>query len=349
MPDLTPVGKGILKFAAVEAGVLILTLGVLFGLSRHGAARVSPNTSPDATPVAAEATADMAPAPINDHDKPSIISSPDAAEVAEKPQEAATPYPAIDPKRLLAKNLKVVDHEVELGENYWTVAKDFNIDVPTVFGANPDMDFVAHIHQHLLVPNRKGALHAVAKGETLKSIADAYKAKVEDLKKENSISWWHGIREGDVLFVADVKPVRMNDKWRAYFGSRGFFGMPFASWGRGWSSKFGKRVDPITGLQGRHPGVDFRAKFGVDVFASATGRVIFAGVAGGYGNLVQIRHNKEYISYYGHLSKILVKQGQHVHRGQIVGKVGATGRVTGPHLHFEIRRYGKPIDPLPLM
>ena len=347
---MTPVGKGILKFAAIEAGVLLLTLGVLFGLAHRNGSTSSPSSpSESAVSPSAEATAEMAPAPIDDHDHPSRVASPDAAEVAAKPEEAPTPYPAIDPKRLLAKNLKVEDHEVEIGENYWTVAKDFNIDVPTILGANPDMDFVAHIHQHLLTPNRKGVLHAVAKGETLKSIAETYKVKVEDLKKENTVPWWHGLQEGDVLFVAGAKPVRMNDKWQAYFESRGFFGMPFKSWGRGWSSKFGKRIDPITNQRGFHPGVDFRAKFGVDVFASATGTVIYAGVAGGYGNLVQIRHNKEYISYYGHLSKILVKQGQHVHRGQIVGKVGATGRVTGPHLHFEIRRYGKPIDPLPLM
>jgi murein DD-endopeptidase MepM/ murein hydrolase activator NlpD len=189
----------------------------------------------------------------------------------------------------------------------------------------------------------------VAKGEKLESIAELYQAKPEDLKKENGISWWHGLKVGDVLFIPGAKPSRMDEKWRSYFSHRGFFGMPFASWGRGWTSKFGKRTDPLTGEKGFHRGVDFKATYGVSVFAAASGRVIFAGVSGGYGNLIQIRHAEGYLTYYGHLSKILVKQGQRVRRGQLIGKVGATGRVTGPHLHFEIRKNGKAIDPLPLI
>jgi murein DD-endopeptidase MepM/ murein hydrolase activator NlpD len=75
--------------------------------------------------------------------------------------------------------------------------------------------------------------------------------------------------------------------------------------------------------------------------------VVFTGVNGGYGNLIVIAHGNGYTTYYGHLSKIYVKVGQKVHRGAgIIGRVGATGRVTGPHLHFEIRKKGKAVDPL---
>jgi murein DD-endopeptidase MepM/ murein hydrolase activator NlpD len=169
------------------------------------------------------------------------------------------------------------------------------------------------------------------------------------LKENNSLSWWHGLREGDVLFLPNTKPVRMNDQWREYFSKRGVFGMPFASWGRGWSSRYGKRSDPLTGEKRMHKGMDFKAKYGVDVFASASGVVLFAGVSGGYGNLVQLRHANGYTTYYGHLSAILVKQGQKVRRGTRIGKVGTSGRVTGPHLHFEIRKNGKPVNPLPLI
>jgi murein DD-endopeptidase MepM/ murein hydrolase activator NlpD len=205
------------------------------------------------------------------------------------------------------------------------------------------------VKQTLLVPDHKGVLHAVAKGEDLKAIAALYDMKVEDIKKNNSLPWWHSLREGDVLFLAGVKPSRMNEQWRDYFSKRGMFGMPFSTWGRGWSSRFGYRSDPITGEKRLHKGMDFRAKYGVDVFASASGTVIFAGVSGGYGNLIQIKHPNDYITFYGHLSQIFVHQGQRVHRGQRIGKVGATGRVTGPHLHFEIRKNGKAINPLPLI
>jgi murein DD-endopeptidase MepM/ murein hydrolase activator NlpD len=95
--------------------------------------------------------------------------------------------------------------------------------------------------------------------------------------------------------------------------------------------------------------MDFRAKYGEAVYAAASGRVIFAGVSGGYGNLIQVKHSNGYITFYGHLSKIYVKQGQKVRRGVLIGRVGATGRVTGPHLHFEIRKNGKAINPLPLI
>jgi murein DD-endopeptidase MepM/ murein hydrolase activator NlpD len=203
----------------------------------------------------------------------------------------------------------------------------------------------------------------VARGESLKEIAALYvskvddekamaaeiNAKIADIKSNNSMSWWHGLREGDVLFIPGVKPSRMNEQWRDYFSKRGMFGMPFSSWGRGWTSKFGKRSDPITGETRMHKGMDFKAAYGVSVFAAASGTVIFAGVSGGYGNLIQIKHSNNYITFYGHLSKILVHQGQKVRRGTMIGKVGASGRVTGPHLHFEIRKNGKAINPLPLI
>ena len=326
------------RLAALEAVVFGIVILGSYGILRWK--HPAPPPEGEATPIAVETVS-------------ATETVPDHSEtIPEEPEAAAPPaaaYPAIDPKRFLGRDLQVTPYEVKMGENYWSVAKKFNIDVPTLIGANPEMPFVSRINQPLLVPGRKGVLHAVAKGEDLKSIAQLYNVKIEDLKKWNNLSWWHGLKEGDVVFVPDVKPVRMSDAWKDYFSKRGMFGMPFASWGKGWSSKFGYRSDPLTGEKRLHKGMDFRAKYGVSVFASATGRVIFAGVSGGYGNLIQIAHANGYLTFYGHLSKILVHQGQHVHRGQLIGKVGATGRVTGPHLHFEIRKNGKAINPLPLI
>ena len=256
---------------------------------------------------------------------------------------------SIDLKRLRSKKLTVVVHKVELGENYWSIATDNNVTINTLLGANPDMPFKASIHQSLNIMNRKGVLHTVQKGEKLAQIAAIYKSDEKILKDENGITWWKGLKEGDVLFIPDVKPIHMVKEWRDYFGNRGFFGIPFAGWGKGWTSGFGYRTDPITGETKLHKGMDFKAKWGESVYAAAGGRVIFAGVSGGYGNLIQIRHANGYLTYYGHLSKILTKQGHKVRRGELIGKVGATGRVTGPHLHFEIRKNGKAINPLPLI
>jgi murein DD-endopeptidase MepM/ murein hydrolase activator NlpD len=137
----------------------------------------------------------------------------------------------------------------------------------------------------------------------------------------------------------------MTKEWSDYFSRRGIFGDPLGRWGL-INSPFSFRTDPITGEIRHHNGVDLKAKYGDPVYAAAGGRVIFTGISGGYGNLIIVAHANGYNTYYGHLSKICVTQGQKVRRGILIGKVGATGRVTGPHLHFEVRKNGKPQDPL---
>lgn len=110
-------------------------------------------------------------------------------------------------------------------------------------------------------------------------------------------------------------------------------------------SYFGKRTDPLNGMGAFHPGVDIPANKGEPVRAAGDGIVIRARRSGGYGNLVVIEHGGGISTYYGHLSKIEVIAGQEVRRGQIVGSVGSTGRVTGNHLHYEVRQGGSPVNP----
>jgi hypothetical protein len=261
----------------------------------------------------------------------------------------ATASDLIDPTRLRSKKVSVTVHQIKMKENYWTIKDHYKIDIQTLIGGNPFLPFKASINQKVNILSRKGVLHTVGKSEKLSQIVELYGADEKILKDENGLSWWSGINSGDVLFIPDVKPVLMTKEWKNYFGQRGTFGVPFASWGKGWTSRFGKRTDPITGESRQHSGMDFKGKYGDEVYAAGTGRVVFAGVAGGYGNLIRIAHADKYMTYYGHLSKIYVKSGQKVRRGTLIGRVGATGRVTGPHLHFEIRKNGKAIDPLPLI
>jgi len=114
----------------------------------------------------------------------------------------------------------------------------------------------------------------------------------------------------------------------------------------GVSSGFGARRDPILGTPAFHPGMDLVAIFGTPIRAAADGRVDFAGPDGGYGNMVEIDHGNGLKTRYGHMSKILVKQGVFVHEGDVIGRVGSTGRSTGPHLHYEVRVDSEPVDPL---
>ncbi len=118
----------------------------------------------------------------------------------------------------------------------------------------------------------------------------------------------------------------------------------------GWiSSGFGKRVDPVSGRKGFHTGVDIANDTGTPVRCTADGRVAFAAWDGGYGKLVIVDHGNGFSTYYGHLSQIRVAPGERVHKGALVGLMGATGNTTGPHVHYEIRLYGVPVNPIKYM
>jgi murein DD-endopeptidase MepM/ murein hydrolase activator NlpD len=112
------------------------------------------------------------------------------------------------------------------------------------------------------------------------------------------------------------------------------------------SSYFGERMDPFNGEDAFHKGVDFASDAGTDVLAVASGIVTWAGPREGYGNLVELNHGNGYVTRYGHAARTLVTVGDEVERGQAVAVVGSTGRSTGPHVHFEVLKDGRQIDPM---
>jgi murein DD-endopeptidase MepM/ murein hydrolase activator NlpD len=115
---------------------------------------------------------------------------------------------------------------------------------------------------------------------------------------------------------------------------------------RGWvTSDFGQRLDPYTADRVMHAGMDIAAPHGKEVFAPSDGTVVFAGLEGGYGNVIVIDHGYGIKTRYGHLAKLLVKAGDRVKRGAHIAAVGNTGRSTGPHLHYEVRVNGIPQNP----
>jgi murein DD-endopeptidase MepM/ murein hydrolase activator NlpD len=111
------------------------------------------------------------------------------------------------------------------------------------------------------------------------------------------------------------------------------------------SSGFGMRFHPVLRYSRMHQGVDFAARTGTPILASASGTVVFAGWGGGYGNVVVIDHGKGMRTRYAHMHRIGVRNGQRVDQGQSIGQVGSTGLSTGPHLHYEVWHNGKPVDP----
>jgi len=110
-------------------------------------------------------------------------------------------------------------------------------------------------------------------------------------------------------------------------------------------SQYGRRIDPFTGHLALHSGVDLAGPSGSKIYASADGTVSHAGRLGAYGNMVDINHGFNIVTRYGHLSQILVEDGQKVKKGQVIGIQGSTGRATGPHLHYEVRYKNQPMDP----
>jgi murein DD-endopeptidase MepM/ murein hydrolase activator NlpD len=115
-------------------------------------------------------------------------------------------------------------------------------------------------------------------------------------------------------------------------------------------SAFGVRSDPFNHHAAMHPGIDLSGAYGTPIYATADGTVVRAGWNnGGYGNLVEIDHGRGITTRYGHMSAILVHAGDHVTRGQQVGRMGSTGRSTGNHLHYEVRIDGRPVNPIPFM
>ncbi|GIJ51027.1 hypothetical protein Val02_79130 [Virgisporangium aliadipatigenens] len=182
-----------------------------------------------------------------------------------------------------------------------------------------------------LVDQRQAALD-VANAER-----GAVLAKVEELKAESA-------RVEQELRDAENRP--SGDPRVPVPSGGGFFGMPVA--GRK-SSSFGMRFHPLFHSWILHSGLDIGAGSGQSILAAADGQVVKAGWSGGYGNYTCIAHGqyqgKGIATCYGHQSAILVQAGQQVRRGQLIGRVGSTGNSTGPHLHFEVRIGGSPVDP----
>ncbi len=198
--------------------------------------------------------------------------------------------------------------------------------------------------------------HRVEKGETLAMIASAYEISVNDLKEKNRDTLRRGVRKGQKLYI----PFEENAQWNApdagssdrEIASARVTPASYETVQYKWpvlgpvSSAFGPRR-----LFGRatkhHEGIDIVAPRGTPVRAARSGHVIYAGNRiSGYGNLVIIRHIDRFSTVYGHLSKMNVRKGQFVSRGQRIGAVGRTGRATGNHVHFEIRDRQSPVDPL---
>ena len=235
-------------------------------------------------------------------------------------------------------------HAIAKKENYWKIAKHYGVDIDTIIGANPDLEKLhASIGQTIRVPNRKGTVHRIEEQENVLTISALYSVPVSSIKALNNLQPRHILVPGLELFIPNAKPVRLTKEMTNHYSLRGIFGSPLP--GR-ITSGMGMRTHPVGGFRGRHTGVDLAAREGALIAAAASGTVIQTGEGENIGSFVILSHKDSYTTLYGHCSQVLTAKGKTVKKGQIIAKVGSTGRVTGPHLHFEIRKSGVPQDPL---
>ena len=157
-----------------------------------------------------------------------------------------------------------------------------------------------------------------------------------------------------------VQPLKSGDpKFKQLFASwkklekveNGSIAIPSAEpvKGTAFTSGYGVRSDPFRGRAAMHAGIDLAGPLGTPIYATADATVGRSRWANGYGNLIELEHGKGIQTRYGHLSRSIVKEGQNVKRGQLIGYMGSTGRSTGSHLHYEVRIDGKAVNPVPFM
>jgi murein DD-endopeptidase MepM/ murein hydrolase activator NlpD len=206
-------------------------------------------------------------------------------------------------------------------------------------------------------PEVVGVVHVVRKGETVYRIARAYGLAPADLLEENGIVDPKQVAIGTELFVPGATRVVGLDETTGSGGKATGPAPPTAEPEpeRPASAQKAKLAWPLKGvLYGRygvrsgrrHDGIDVSAPEGTAIGAAAPGTVIFAGEQSGYGSILILRHEGGLVTLYAHCSALLVDEGTAVKAGQVIAKVGQTGRSTGPHLHFEVREGTRPRNPL---
>jgi lipoprotein NlpD len=201
---------------------------------------------------------------------------------------------------------------------------------------------------------KKGVYHLVERHQTLYRICKTYGVDLQEIAALNGITDTSKIQTGQRIFIPGIEKVL---KVEIYIddvvkepGERGKETAAYRKWEWIWPVE-GKLGDLFEDEERkRHQGIDISSPSGTPIKAAGSGWVVYSGSAiRGYGNLIILRHSEEFVTVYAHNQVNLVEEGTWVEKGRVIGKVGQTGRASGPHLHFEIRRFNRAIDPLPYL
>lgn len=293
------------------------------------------------------------------------VESPDAIKLEEKAVELEKILGDTELKQLLINGTpEFKEYEVARGDTLWAIAKKNGVSLEKLVEANPHLKSLDRLSpgDKIYLEERKPLLNFTVVKKVTYQKAIPYNTVVE---KDSSMWKWdqkvktegrEGLKElaSQVIYKNGVKvdeqvlgekiirePVTKvvvrGTKSEVAFRGSGRFLWPITG---SITSPYGKRGRDY------HEGIDIGASYGSPVAASNSGVVVFAGRNGAYGNLIIIDHGGGIQTYYAHLSKIMVSEGQRVEKGSVIGRVGSTGRSTGPHLHFEVRVNGATKNPI---
>ena len=222
------------------------------------------------------------------------------------------------------------EYVVQKGDTLSAIAQRSKVSVESIAGSS-GIQILDHlkIGQKLSIPNKEGFFYSVKKNERLAQVLKKHQVGYLKFIEENPGINTDLLEVGQEVFLPGAKPKNIIRSWLFPVSSRIV------------TSRYGWRSYPRRAF---HKGLDLKAHY-VSVRAAKGGRVVYAGRLGGYGNLIIISHPGGYKTAYGHLSRIYVRKGSRVVQGTVIGKSGNTGYSTGPHLHFEVTKNGKHINP----
>ncbi|MCS7274309.1 MAG: M23 family metallopeptidase [Candidatus Bipolaricaulota bacterium] len=243
---------------------------------------------------------------------------------------------------------EIIEHQIQAGETLAHIAQRFAVPVERLVSSNePLLDDLEELEPgKTLRLVKNGVLHRVKSGQTLTDIAKTYGVSVAEIVDANGLHDRKYIYPEEELLIPNPSQTPAWRRFELAGGKKALFSWPL----RGvLTSGFGPRRHPVTGRRDFHEGIDLEVPEGTEVYAARAGRVLFAGYRGGYGLSVVLQHDQGYRTVYAHLSEVFVYRGQFIEGGQRLALSGRTGNSTGPHLHFEIWRYGKALNPLALL
>lgn len=256
------------------------------------------------------------------------------------------------------KPLKVLAYVVVQGDSLWSIANAQNIELDTLVGSNTfKSSATLRPGVVLRIPNQDGIFYTMRKGERIELVCKRYQVGLDRVRKVNPTIDVVSLKPGDEVFLPGARPeavaevrvenkkvklVPVKEKGLPQKGGRSY---RWPVMGR-INSPFGWRRHPVTRRRDFHTGIDIKASRGMVIRAARDGRVAYSGWMGGYGKVVVVEHTGGQSTLYAHCSSLLVPQGTRISQGQNIARVGTTGRSTGPHLHFEVRRGNSPVNPL---